>query len=123
MRSAMNLSVFTIALVIAIGCAGPQKTPTDQQHPLCTPDHGPKKTIAVTKFDAHGAFVGKYGGWDIGGGLAAMLVSELNKTDRFIVIDRADLAAVFKEHEMALQGLTATKDIKAGQLLGAQLLL
>jgi curli biogenesis system outer membrane secretion channel CsgG len=122
MRTFFNL-LFGIILIITIGCAGPQTTPTSQEQPIHTPYYGPKKTIAVTKFDASGAFVAKYGSWDIGGGLAAMLVSELNKSNRFIVVDRADLAAVFREHEMALQGLTATKDLKAGQLLGAQLLI
>ena len=37
---------------------------------------GPKKTIAVAKFDANGAFIGQYGSYDVGGGLAAMMVNE-----------------------------------------------
>lgn len=85
------------------------------------PYHGPKKTIAVTKFDANGAFVAKYGGWDIGGGLAAQLVSELNRTHRFIVVDRADLKAVLREQQMGLAKLaTKTSAPRAGNLLGAQ---
>lgn len=84
--------------------------------------HGPRKTIAVTKFDATGGFVSRYGGWDVGGGLAAMLASELTRTNRFIVVERADLDSVLREQEMALAGVTANKTPEAGQLMGAQVL-
>lgn len=81
---------------------------------------GPKKTVAVTKFDAHGAFVAKYGGWDIGGGLAAQFISELSRTNRFIVVDRADLKSVLREQQMGLEKLTKTGAPRAGNLLGVQ---
>lgn len=68
---------------------------------------GPKKTIAVSKFDAAGAFVTRYGGWDVGGGLAAMLASELARTNRFIVVERADLDTLLREKQMALSDVTA----------------
>ncbi len=84
---------------------------------------GAKKTIAVAKFDGHGAFVAKYGGWDeIGGGLAAMLISELNRSGRFNVVDRADLDSVLREQQYSESGLTAARTVKAGRLLGAQYL-
>lgn len=84
---------------------------------------GPKKTIAVARFDAHGGFIANYGSWDIGGGLAAMMVSELEKTNRFRVVSRSDLDAVFREQEYSMRGLTATDTVKAGRLLGAQYLI
>jgi len=89
----------------------------DYEYP---PYHGPKKTVAVAKFDATGAFLAKYGGWDIGGGLSAQLVDELVRSNRFIVVDRSDLAAVLREQEMKLEGLTNKKAPMAGRLLGAQ---
>ena len=61
---------------------------------------GPKRTIAVGKFDAIGAFTQKYGDWDIGGGLAAMLTSALVKSDRFVVIERAELSQILSEQEL-----------------------
>ncbi|MYL23491.1 hypothetical protein GLV89_06780 [Halomonas alkaliantarctica] len=83
---------------------------------------GPRKTLAVAKFDAHGAFVDEYGGADaVGGGLAAQLISALEKTDRFILVDRADLSKVLREQEMAMKGIT-TGGPEAGQILGAQML-
>ena len=36
---------------------------------------GPKRTVAVGRVDAIGAFTAKYGNWDIGGGLGAMLAT------------------------------------------------
>ena len=36
----------------------------DYEYP---PYNGPKKTVAVAKFDATGSFLAKYGGWDVGG--------------------------------------------------------
>jgi curli biogenesis system outer membrane secretion channel CsgG len=81
--------------------------------------NGPRKTIAVTRFDAVGSFAAEYGGWDIGGGLAAMLVGELAKTNRFVVVERAELPALLREQQMASSGVTTGDD---RPLLGAQIL-
>ncbi len=84
---------------------------------------GAKKTIAVAKFDGHGAFINKYGGWDqVGGGLAAMLVTELDRSGHFNVVDRGDLDSVLREQQYSESGLTAARTVKAGRLLGAQYL-
>ena len=56
---------------------------------------GPKRTVAVGKFAATGAFTEKYGQWDIGGGLAAMLVTALLETDQFIVVERANINQIW----------------------------
>jgi curli biogenesis system outer membrane secretion channel CsgG len=84
---------------------------------------GARKTVAVAQFDGHGAFVDKYGSWDeIGGGLAAMLVTELDRSGHFNVVDRADVDAVLREQQYSESGLTATRTVRAGKLLGAQFL-
>jgi len=61
--------------------------------------------------------------WKIGEGLTEMLTTELFKTNRFIMVERAALAEIVKEQELGQTGLvgkdTATR---VGQLLGAQLL-
>lgn len=84
---------------------------------------GPKKRLAVAKFDAHGAFMSVYGGWDVGGGLAAQLTTALVNSGHFIVVERAELASVLREQELGAAGLV-TKETAAqvGQLLGAQIL-
>ncbi len=79
---------------------------------------GPRKTLAVARFDAAGSFVARYGGSDIGGGLAAMLATELSRTNRFIVVERAELDTLLREKQLALSGV-ATSGAE-GPLLGAQ---
>jgi curli biogenesis system outer membrane secretion channel CsgG len=85
---------------------------------------GPKKRIAVTKFDATGAFVAQYGGWDIGGGLAAQLITELTKTERFIVVERSELGAALREQQLGMMGVASPETTaRPGQVVGAQLLI
>jgi curli biogenesis system outer membrane secretion channel CsgG len=85
---------------------------------------GPKKTIAVAKFDAHGAFMSEYGGWDVGGGLAAQLATALSKSNQFLLVERAMLPNVLQEQELAARGLTRKgTSPRGGQLIGAQLLI
>jgi len=87
------------------------------------PYAGPKKRIAVAKFDAVGSFTAQYGGWDIGGGLAAQLTTALVNSGRFIVVERADLANVLREQEMSMQKLVSKESaVQVQRLLGAQLL-
>ena len=86
------------------------------------PFYGAKKSIAVAKFDANGAFLNSYGGAELGGGLSAIMVSELDKTGAFRVVSRSDLDAALYEQSLSLQGLTAADTVQAGQLVGAQYL-
>ncbi len=84
---------------------------------------GPKKRIAVAKFDAIGTFVAQYGAWDVGGGLAAQLTTALLDSGQFIVVERAELASLLKEQELATQK-TVSKETatQVGRILGTQLL-
>jgi len=115
-------AVVVLAWVATIACAS---TPAE---PIQTVSHRsvvrmPKKTIAVARFDANGAFLSRYGGTSLGGGLAAQMATELEHSGRFIVVERAELGSVLQEQEMALSGLTgAPTSARAGQLIGAQLL-
>jgi curli biogenesis system outer membrane secretion channel CsgG len=120
-RSRTGSRLMPLAAAIAVACAvapvGPALAAGDTEvsYPAY---HGPKKTIGVSKFDAVGSFVGQYGGWDIGGGLAAMLTSELARTNRFVVVERPDLDTILREKQMALTGVT--RGVSGQQLLGAQ---
>ena len=83
---------------------------------------GPKKRIAVIKFDAGGVAT-PTGGVDLGSGLAAQLTTALMNTGQFIVIERSELASVLREQEMSMQKLVASDTAaQAGHLLGAQYL-
>jgi curli biogenesis system outer membrane secretion channel CsgG len=123
-----SILLFAVAIFLlpATNAAAKKKKDSekDLREEIVYPEYnGPKKTIAVAKFDAHGAFVAKYGGWDVGGGLSAMLVGELLKTNRFIVVERAELDAVLKEQELGLTEVTTKQVPVSGKLLGAQLLI
>src|SRR5919204_1762958 len=123
--------------LVLTGCASSHATPTGWATAVPTPaaavaapkepaplmTTGPKKRIAVAKFDANGAFLSAYGGWDIGGGLAAQLATALAASGQFIVVERAELSSVLREQELGLQKIVS-KDTAAqpGQMLGAQLL-
>jgi len=65
----------------------------------------------------------QYGGWDIGGGLAAQLTTALVNSGHFIVVERAELAPVLREQEMAMQKIVSRETAaQVGRILGAQLL-
>jgi len=100
---------------------GAQANPAPAPPPLTG---GPKQTVAVGKFDAVGSFTQKYGDWDIGGGLAAMLTSELVKSGQFVVIERAELSQVLSEQELKASGVVNRETgPKLGKLAGVQLMI
>lgn len=121
-NSRTRVWLMPLAAAISVACAtaptGQALAASDKAEITYPAYHGPKKTIGVSKFDAVGSFVGQYGGWDIGGGLAAMLTSELARTNRFVVVERPDLDTVLREKQMALSGVT--RGVSGQQLLGAQ---
>lgn len=83
---------------------------------------GPKKSVAVIDVSANGAFQAQYGSWTAGGGLAAMLETELAQTNRFHIADRSHLDSVLYEQKLGALGLNSAKTAKPGALTGAQFL-
>ncbi len=82
---------------------------------------GPKRTISVGKFDAIGAFTAKYGNWDIGGGLSAMMTTALIESGQFIVVERANLQQVLSEQELKTSRLTNPNTGPThGKIIGVQ---
>ncbi|HLX22346.1 MAG TPA: CsgG/HfaB family protein, partial [Usitatibacter sp.] len=61
---------------------------------------GPKRTLVVDKFQSNSQFDAAYGNWDVGGGLAAMLTTALQKSGQFVVLERASMPAIIFEQEM-----------------------
>ncbi len=84
----------------------------------------PKMRVAVAQFGTTDRFASVYGGWNIGGGLSAQLVTELINTGRVIVVERAILSKVLIEQELGeshlLSPMTKTP---AGHLLGVDYLI
>ncbi|MBI5074145.1 MAG: hypothetical protein HZB62_03080 [Nitrospirae bacterium] len=83
---------------------------------------GPKKRIAVTKFE--NKVKGTYGSWNIGEGMADQLATALIKTNRFVVVERQALQEVLGEQELGQTGIIKKEtQAKVGQVLGAQILI
>ncbi len=75
-----------------------------------------KKRIAVISFEDRSGY-----GHNIGRGVADMLVTSLVESDKFIVIERAELDEILKEQGLGQTGLVTTQSAaKVGQLLGLQ---
>jgi len=134
----MRFFVFVALFMVLVGCATSQSVSTapsgptiqpagnksSQTPPVLSKYTGPKKRIAVLKFDAAGASAGQYVGWDIGVGLAAELTTALVNSGYFIVVERAELAGVLREQEMGLQKIVSKETAaQVSRVLGAQLLI
>ncbi len=75
-----------------------------------------KKRIAIINFEDRSGY-----GHNIGRGVADMLVTSLVESDKFIVIERAELDELLKEQGLGQTGLvTPQSAAKVGQLLGLQ---
>lgn len=115
------------AMFLLAGCAG---TPMGQEveatlaGQLAYPHYeGVKKRLAVLELRNKVKTPIPNKAWKIGDGLTEMLTTELFKTNRFIMVERAALAEIVREQELGQTGLVRKETAaKVGQLLGAQLL-
>lgn len=81
-----------------------------------------KPRIAVMNLENNSSWA--WWGDKLGGAAADELVTQLLKTGKFSVIERAQLQAILQEQQLGQSGLTnAATAAKVGQLLGAQLIL
>ena len=114
--------ILTLAATLMPACASaPAVDP--EPVPQLAEMRGPRRTIAVADFDAVSSFLASHGGWDVGGGLSAMLTTALAQSGQFVVVERGQLEHVMHEQRLAGQNLTsgqARPDI--GHLAAAQYL-
>ncbi|MBF0171697.1 MAG: hypothetical protein HQK87_11545, partial [Nitrospinae bacterium] len=83
------------------------------------PYNGPKARLAVVKVVDKTAT----GSSDIGDGLADMLTTALFHTNRYVMLDRTDLADVMTEQDLASAGrANVNTGAPIGELEGAELL-
>ena len=125
-RRLLTLPPLLVLGMMALGLAGgaaESADPAQTQATLPPPPNGPKKRIAVARFDASGAIGGQFPGWNIGDGLAAQLTTALLNSGHFIVVERGELAGVLREQEMAAQKIVSKETAaQIGRVLGAQFL-
>jgi curli biogenesis system outer membrane secretion channel CsgG len=87
------------------------------------PFEGIKKSLAVIRLENKVKTPLPDPTWQIGEGLTEMLTTELFKTGRFVMVERAALADIVKEQELGQTGLIQKETAaKVGEVLGAQLL-
>jgi curli biogenesis system outer membrane secretion channel CsgG len=119
-------ALLVLTAFVAFGAALAQSPATPNATAARAPESaaavGPKKRIAVLKFDA-GSASAQAAGADLGSGLAAQLTTALVNSGQYIVVERAELASVLREQELGMQKLVPGEvAAQAGQLVGAQLL-
>ncbi len=118
-----RLGLIAVAAIMAGACA-PSKTVKKQQAmsvhetKLVKSDFsGPKRRIGVVDFENKSA----YGQGRLGTAASDILITELVKSGKFIVVDRDKLDKVMAEQKLQSQGMTDPQTaVKLGKLLGLE---
>jgi curli biogenesis system outer membrane secretion channel CsgG len=83
------------------------------------PLKGPKKSVAVTRFEDQSGFSEE---WAIGEAIADLLTPALMQADRFVVVEREKIKTLLHERDMAVSGRrTKLEFIGASRLVPAQI--
>lgn len=102
-------------LVLAAGCGSSQSVRTDSAPVLANKVIGPRLRIAVVEFENKTTY-----GQRLGTASADILVTELAKTDRFILVERQKLEKIMQEQKLGMTGvIDPDTAAKVGKLLGA----
>ena len=123
-RFTRRLVCLLLAALLSGACAAPTATVRGGGGPgmdaaRLAPWDGPKARIAVAKFEDKTA----KGGAEIGDGLATMLTTALVNSDRFLVLERDELAEVLREQDLGAAGrVRADTAAPVGEIEGAELL-
>jgi curli biogenesis system outer membrane secretion channel CsgG len=84
---------------------------------------GPRRSIAVGEIDAAGIVAPAGTSWSVGSGLSSMLLTALQESDRFVVVERGALTHVLNEQQMAANHVSAGTDApQPGAIIPAQYL-
>jgi len=119
----MALSLLTLFLVSCTTAGGYNNVKTDQEVTY-SPYDGPKKRIAVLQFDNKVNKRWWDRSWNIEDRLTEMIITELMKTNRFIVVERGSLNEVLSEQDLGDSGRVRQETAaRIGEVLGAQVLL
>lgn len=78
---------------------------------------GPKRRIGVVEFENKSA----YGQGRLGGAASDILITELVKSEKFIVVERSKMDKIMQEQKLQTQGLTDPQTAaKIGQIMGLE---
>ncbi|MCM2267396.1 MAG: CsgG/HfaB family protein [Elusimicrobiales bacterium] len=118
-----KLKFIAAAALLAAACA-PAKSVKQQQalsvdktEKVESKYTGPKRRIGVVEFENKSA----YGQGRLGGAASDILVTELVKSGKFIVVERDRLNKVMEEQKFQSQGMTDSQTaVKIGQVMGLE---
>ena len=118
-----KIKLLAAAVVFLSACA-PSKTVKQQQALSANETEeaeskytGPKRRIGVVEFENKSA----YGQGRLGGAASDILVTELVKSGKFIVVERDRLNKIMEEQKFQSQGMTDPQTVaKIGQVMGLE---
>jgi len=116
----LNQIILFVLFTGCIGCATVPKTEISKAQSITvTPTKetqiGPKRKIAVVEFENKTS----YGARRLGTSASDILVTELVKTNKFIVVERDKLNKILDEQKLAVSGvIDSNTAVKMGKLLG-----
>jgi curli biogenesis system outer membrane secretion channel CsgG len=121
MRSAL---LVPFSIIVLISACGPRKTVTKVDHQPAVPEvakavyNGPKKKVAIARFEN----ATRFGQRRLGDHISDVLATELDKTNRFILLDRENVDKILEQVALSQSGLTEG-DLNQIQLIDADFLL
>ena len=120
----MNKTKFLVAVLFLGAACAPSKTVKTQQAQSVDVTKrvksdltGPKRRVGVVEFENKSA----YGQGRLGGAASDILVTELVKSGKFIVVERDRLSKIMEEQKFQGQGMIdSATAVKIGQVLGLE---
>jgi curli biogenesis system outer membrane secretion channel CsgG len=111
-------------IIVFISACGPRKTITKVDHQPVKYDYtkevysGPKKKVAITRFEN----ATRFGQRRLGDHISDVLATELDKTNHFILLDRENVDEILEQVALSQSGLSEG-DLNQIQLIDADFLL
>lgn len=120
----MSKTKFLVAVLLLGAACAPSKTVKTQQaqsvdvtEKVKSDLTGPKRRVGVVEFENKSA----YGQGRLGGAASDILVTELVKSGKFIVVERDRLSKIMEEQKFQGQGMIdSATAVKIGQVLGLE---
>lgn len=109
--------------LVSCATAGGSTNVQAEQEMVYPPYDGPKKRIAVLEFENKVNNRWWDRSWNIEDRLTEMIITELMKTNRFIVVERGSLNEILSEQDLGASGRVRQETAaRVGEVLGAQVL-
>ncbi len=126
LKTVSRLALIMIVALSLASCQTAGSSTNVQAEPEVSypPFDGPKKRVAILEFDNKVSNRWWDRSWNIEERMTEMVITELMKTNRFIVIERGALDEVMAEQDLGESGrIRQETAARVGELLGAQVLI